>query len=221
MRSAYHHQLDELSVQLGEMCGMATDAMRRATDALLEADLDAAEQVIREHDRLVTMRGRAEREAFDLLALQQPVAGELRVVFSTIQLIADIERMGALAVHVAKIARREHPDRVLPDKVRASFADMARVAIALGDSARQVLISRDPQQAARLREQDDAMDELYRQLFSVLLDEGWTDNIPAAVDAALLGRFYERFADHAVEVGRRVIFIVSGDLPAPDEITTY
>lgn len=221
MRSAYHHQLDELSVQLGEMCDMATDAMRRATDALLEADLDAAEQVIREHDRLVTMRGRAEREAFDLLALQQPVAGELRVVFSTIQLIADIERMGALAVHVAKIARREHPDRVLPDKVRASFADMARVAIALGDSARQVLISRDPQQAARLREQDDAMDELYRQLFSVLLDEGWTDNIPAAVDAALLGRFYERFADHAVEVGRRVIFIVSGDLPAPDEITTY
>ncbi|OCB34511.1 phosphate transport system regulatory protein PhoU [Mycobacterium malmoense] len=221
MRSAYHHQLDELSVQLGEMCGMATDAMRRATDALLEADLDAAEQVIREHDRLVTMRGRAEREAFDLLALQQPVAGELRVVFSTIQLIADIERMGALAVHVAKIARREHPDRVLPDKVRASFADMARVAIALGDSARQVLISRDPQQAARLREQDDAMDELYRQLFSVLLDKGWTDNIPAAVDAALLGRFYERFADHAVEVGRRVIFIVSGDLPAPDEITTY
>lgn len=221
MRSAYHHQLDELSVQLGDMCGMATDAMRRATDALLEADLDAAEQVIREHDRLVTMRGRAEREAFDLLALQQPVAGELRVVFSTIQLIADIERMGALAVHVAKIARREHPDRVLPDKVRASFADMARVAIALGDSARQVLISRDPQQAARLREQDDAMDELYRQLFSVLLDEGWTDNIPAAVDAALLGRFYERFADHAVEVGRRVIFIVSGDLPAPDEITTY
>lgn len=221
MRSAYHHQLGELSVQLGEMCGMANEAMRRATDALLEADLDAAEQVIREHDRLVAMRARAEREAFDLLALQQPVAGELRVVFSTIQLIADIERMGALAVHVAKIARREHPDRVLPDKVRASFADMARVAIALGDSARQVLISRDPQQAARLREQDDAMDELYRRLFSVLLDEGWTDNIPAAVDAALLGRFYERFADHAVEVGRRVIFIVSGDLPAPDEITTY
>ncbi|ORB70016.1 phosphate signaling complex protein PhoU [Mycobacterium scrofulaceum] len=221
MRTAYHHQLDELSVQLGEMCGMANDAMRRATDALLEADLDAAEQVIREHDRMVAMRARAEREAFDLLALQQPVAGELRVVFSTIQLIADIERMGALAVHVAKIARREHPDRVLPDRVRASFADMARVAIGLGDSARQVLISRDPQQAARLREQDDAMDELYRRLFSVLLDKDWTDNIPAAVDAALLGRFYERFADHAVEVGRRVIFIVSGDLPAPDEITTY
>ena len=98
---------------------------------------------------------------------------------------------------------------------------MAKVAIALGDSAKQVLTSHDPQRAARLREQDDAMDELYRHLFSVLLDQDWTDNIPVAVDAALLGRFYERFADHAVEVGRRVIFMVSGDLPAPDEISTY
>ncbi|OBG98158.1 phosphate transport system regulatory protein PhoU [Mycobacterium sp. E3251] len=221
MRTAYHHQLSELTVQLSEMCGLANEAMRRATQALLEADLDAAEQVIREHDRLVVMRARAEREAFALLALQQPVAGELRAVFSAVQLSADIERMGALAVHVAKIARREHPNRVLPDKVRACFADMAKVAIALGDSAKQVLISRDPEQAARLREQDDAMDELYRQLFSVLLDKDWTDNIPVAVDAALLGRFYERFADHAVEVGRRVVFMVSGDLPAQDEISTY
>ncbi|GAA4293262.1 phosphate signaling complex protein PhoU [Mycobacterium paraffinicum] len=221
MRTAYHHQLAELTVELSQMCGLANGAMRRATEALLEADLDATEEVIREHDRMVVMRARAEREAFALLALQQPVAGELRAVFSAIQLIADIERMGALAVHVAKIARREHPNQVLPEKVRACFADMAKVAIALGDSATQVLISHDPQQAARLREQDDAMDELYRQLFSVLLDDDWTDNIPVAVDAALLGRFYERFADHAVEVGRRVVFMVSGDLPAQDEISTY
>lgn len=221
MRSAYHRQLGELSVQLSEMCGLANEAMRRATEALLDADLDAAEAVIRDHDRMVVMRGRAEREAFALLALQQPVAGELRAIFSAIQISADIERMGALAVHIAKIARREHPNRALPDEVRACFADMAEVAIGLCANAKQVLVSHDPQQAARLREQDDAMDELYRQLFSVLLDQDWTHNIPVAVDAALLGRFYERFADHAVEVGRRVIFMVSGDLPTPDEITTY
>lgn len=91
----------------------------------------------------------------------------------------------------------------------------------MGDNAKQVLTSRDQEQAARLREQDDAMDELYRQLFSVLLDQNWTDNIPTAVDAALLGRFYERFADHAVEIGRRVVFMASGDLPEQDEISTY
>jgi phosphate transport system protein len=221
MRTAYHHQLGELTAELSEMCGLANDAMGRATEALLEADLDAAEQVIREHERMVVMRARAEREAFALLALQQPVAGELRAIFSAIQLIADIERMGALAVHIAKIARREHPHRTLPDELRACFADMATVAIALGDCAKQALISHDPQQAARLREQDDAMDQLYRQLFSVLLDQDWSDNIPVAVDAVLLGRFYERFADHAVEVGRRVIFMVGGDLTTQDEISSY
>ncbi len=221
MRTAYHHQLAELTVQLGEMCGLAIEAMRRATGALLEADLDAAEQVIHEHERMVVMRARAEREAFALLALQQPVAGELRAIFSAIQIIADIERMGALAVHIAKVARREHPNWKCPDDVRACFGDMATVAIALGHSAKQVLTSHDPQRAAALREEDDAMDELYRHLFRVLLDQDWTDKVPVAVDAALLGRFYERFADHAVEVGRRVIFMVSGDLPSPDEISTY
>lgn len=221
MRTVYHQRLAELTVQLGEMCGLANEAMRRATEALLEADLGAAEQVIHGHERMLVMRARAEQEAFALLALQQPVAGELRAIFSAIQLIADVERMSALAVHVAKIARREHPNRILPDEIRACFAEMAKVAIELGDSATRVLISHNPQQAARLREQDDAMDELYRQLFGLLLDQDWHDSVAVAVDAALLGRFYERFADHAVEVGRRVIFMVSGDLPAQDEISTY
>ena len=98
---------------------------------------------------------------------------------------------------------------------------MAKVAIALGDSAKQVLVSRDPQQAARLHEQDDAMDDLHRQLFSVLVDNGWKHGVPVGVETALLGRFYERFADHAVEIGRRVIFMSSGVLPAEDDISTY
>ena len=129
--------------------------------------------------------------------------------------------MGALAVHVAKIARREYPKQVLPEEVRGCFADMAKVAIALGDSAKQVLISRDLKEAARLHEQDDAMDELYRRLFGVLIDDDWKHDISVGVETALLGRFYERFADHAVEVGRRVIFAVTGGLPAEDEISTY
>ena len=221
MRTVYHKQLADLTTQLGEMCGLAGEAMKRATQALLEADIDAAEQVIRDHERIVAMRAQVEKEAFALLALQQPVAGELRAIFSAIQIIADTERMGALAVHVAKIARREYPKQVLPEEVRACFADMAKVAIALGDSAKQVLISRDPQKAARLHEQDDAMDELYRHLFSVLIDDDWKHGISVGVETALLGRFYERFADHAVEVGRRVIFMVTGVLPAEDEISTY
>ena len=221
MRTVYHKQIADLTTQLGEMCGLAGVAMKRATQALLEADNGTAEQVIRDHDRIVAMRAQVEKEAFRLLALQQPVAGELRAIFSSIQIIADVERMGALAVHVAKIARLQDGKHELPEEVRECFADMAKVAIALGDSAKQVLVSLDPQKAAQLHEQDDAMDDLYRHLFSVLIDRRWKHSVSVGVDAALLGRFYERFADHAVEIGRRVIFMGSGVLPTGDEISTY
>ncbi|MEB3982292.1 phosphate signaling complex protein PhoU [Mycobacterium sp. 663a-19] len=221
MRTAYHQQLAGLMAQLGEMCGLAGAAMRGATRALLEADVAAAERVIGDHDRIVTMRAQAEKEAFALLALQQPVARELREIVSAIQITGDAERMGALAVHVAKIARREYPKRIPPEEVRGCFADMAEVAIAMADSAKQVLVSRDPRQAAQLHEQDDAMDRLYRHLFHVLIDREWKHSIPVGVETALLGRFYERFADHAVEIGRRVVFMDSGELPPEDEISTY
>jgi len=177
--------------------------------------------VINDYQGIVAKRAQTEKNAVALLALQQPVAGELRDIVGSIQAAADAERMGALAVHVAKIARMRYPNYALPGDIRECFADMGRVAVALGDSAKQVLLSRDPQKAARLRDEDDAMDNLYRQLFTVLLDRQWEHGVPAAVDAALLGRFYERFADHAVEVGRRVVFMATGALPPEEEISTY
>ncbi|PRI16564.1 phosphate signaling complex protein PhoU [Mycobacterium shigaense] len=221
MRTAYHQQLTELTAQLGEMCGLAGAAIQAATRALLDADIAAAEQVIRDHERIVTMRTQVDKAAFALLALQQPVAGELREIFSAIQIIGDVERMGALAVHVAEIARHQYPKHVIPGHLRECFTAMGALAIALGDSARQVLVSGDPLEAARLHEQDDAMDELYRQLLSGLIDGEWPHAVSDGVEAALLGRFYERFADHAVEIGRRVIFMSSGELPREDPISTF
>lgn len=221
MRTAYHKRLADLMTQLGEMCALAGAAMKDATEALLEADIVAAEQVIRDHERIVLMRTQTEKEAFALLALQQPVAGELREIFSAIQIIADVERMGVLAVHVAQIARREYPKRVVPKQVSDYFADMGRVAIAMGDSAKEALVSRDPGQAAQLHEQDDDMDDLHRRLFDELIDREWKHCVPHGVETALLGRFYERFADHAVEIGRRVIFMDSGVLPSEDEVSAY
>ncbi len=128
-------------------------------------------------------------------------------------MVADIDRMGALALHVAKIARRRHPQHVLPEEVNGYFAEMGRVAVELGNSAQEVVLSRDPEKAARIREEDDAMDDLHRHLFSVLMDREWKHGVAAAVDVTLLGRFYERFADHAVEVARRVIFQATGKFP--------
>lgn len=221
MRTAYHEQLHALTQQLAEMCGMAGVAMERATQALLQADLVLAEQVIGDHEKLSSASARAEEAAFVLLALQAPVAGDLRAIVSSIQIVADVERMGALALHVAKIARRRHPQHTLPEEVNGYFAEMGRVAVELGDSAREVILSRDPEKAARIREEDDAMDDLHRHLFSVLMDKEWRHGVASAVDITLLGRFYERFADHAVEISRRVIFQVTGQLPAEEEIATY
>ncbi|MDD7812924.1 phosphate signaling complex protein PhoU [Mycolicibacter sinensis] len=213
MRTAYHEQLSDLAEQLGTMCGLAGKAMERATQALLQADLVVAEQVISDHEKIAAMSARAEESAFVLLALQAPVAGDLRAIVSSIQMVADIDRMGALALHVAKIARRRHPQHALPEEVNGYFAEMGRVAVDLGNSAREVLLSRDPEKAARIREDDDAMDDLHRHLFSVMMDKEWRHGVAAAVDVTLLGRFYERFADHTVEVARRVIFQATGKFP--------
>lgn len=221
MRNAYHEQLSALKLQLAEICGLAGQAMDTATDALLAADLDQAEQVVSENGRIVALSGEAWRHAVDLLALQQPVASDLRAIFSAIQIIADVDRMGELAVHVAKIARRRHPNYAVPEEVRDCFTEMGKVAVKMGDSARDVLLSSDPHKAASLREADDEMDALHRRLFTTLMEHEWRHGVAAAVDVALLARFYERFADHAVEIGRRVVFEATGTRAAEQDVGTY
>ncbi len=210
MRTAFHDQLDGLTEALSKMCGLAGLAMDRATQALLQADLAMAEMVISDHDELARMQTKAEEAAFVLLALQSPVAGDLRLVVGSMRNAADAERMGGLALHVAKIARRRHPNHALPDEVNGYFAEMGRIAVELGNTARDVLLSRDPKQAAEISLEDVAMDRLHKQLFEVLMDKEWRHGVAAAVDVTLLGRFYERFADHAVEIGQRVVFEATG-----------
>jgi phosphate transport system protein len=213
MRTMYYEELSALSSQVGVMCGLAADAMEHATQALLGADLSVAEQVIADHEHIAAMSLRSEGSALKLLALQQPVAGDLRTIVSSIHVGADIERMGALAVHVARIARLRHPECALPDEVRECFAEMGTVSVQLARTAQEVLMSGDPDKAARLRDGDDAVDAEHRHLFTLLIDHKWQDGVSSAVDVALLGRFYERFADHAVEIGRRVVFEATGGLP--------
>jgi len=221
MRTVYGAQLSALTGELAEMCGLAGTAMQRATDALLSADLLAAEQVIGEHETIAEASAKAEDAGLALLTLRAPVAGELRTIVGSIQIVADIERMGALALHVAEAARRRHPQRALPDDVSGHFTEMGRIAVDLGDSARQVIASNDPGQARRIRDDDDAMDDLHHHLFSVLLDREWKHGTTAAVDVTLLGRYYERFADHAVAIARRIIFQATGHKPARVRVPTY
>ena len=213
MRTAYYEELSALRTQVGDICGLAADAMEHATQALLGSDLSVAEQVIADHEHIQAMSRRAEASALKLLALQQPVAGDLRTIVGAIHVGADIERMGALAVHVARIARLRHPQCAVPDEVRDSFSEMGTQSVQLARTAREVMVSGDPDKAARLNDADDAVDAEHRHLFTMLIDHVWQDGVCSAVDVALLGRFYERFADHAVEIGRRVVFEATGGLP--------
>ena len=215
MRTAYHEKLSGLNDELAQMSQLAGEAMKKATSALLDGDLDLAEEVISSDTEIDALRTSAEDQAFGLLALQAPVAGDLRSVIAAIHSAGDLERMGDLALHVAKAARRRHPDLVLPQEVAPYFAEMGRVALDLAQDARRVLLERDVELAFTMESDDDAMDDLHRHLFTVMMNKDWPHGVAPAVDVTLLGRFYERFADHAVAVARRVVFMVTGKMPDP------
>ncbi|MCW0214455.1 MAG: phosphate signaling complex protein PhoU [Pseudonocardia sp.] len=215
MRDAYQEQLDGLADGLAGMCTDVAVAMEKATRALLETDLQLAEQVISGDLQIDNIRDAAEEQAFALLALQAPVATDLRIVVAAIHGAGDIERMGDLALHVAKAARRRHPQPVLPEEIAPYFAEMGRVGVALAHKAGEVIRSRDIEAAAALEAEDDAMDDLHKHMFTVLMDRNWTHGVEAAVDVTLLARFYERYADHAVAVARRIVYVVTGSMPGP------
>ena len=159
------------------MCQVASDALRDATKALLDADLAQAELVIASDVRLDEMRSNAEKVALELLALEAPVATDLRTVVSAIWIVADLQRMGALAIHVAKAARRRHPAHVIPAEIRPIIERMGRVGVHLADQAGVVLRERDADLARRLEAEDDLMDDLQRELFSALLAPTWRHGV--------------------------------------------
>ena len=213
MREAYHVELDQLAENLAAMSVQVADAMERATKALLEVDLGLAEQVISDDAKVDDARAECEEQAYALLALQAPVATDLRTVLAAIHAAESLERMGDLALHVAKAARRRHPDPVLPDAVKPYFAEMGRAAVKLARQVEAIIKTKDVSAAKDLETEDDQVDDLHRHLFTVLMDREWPHGVASAVDVTLLGRFYERYADHAVSVAKRMIFVVTGRMP--------
>ncbi|HKN53135.1 MAG TPA: phosphate signaling complex protein PhoU [Amycolatopsis sp.] len=213
MREAYHVELEQLADNLAAMSVQVADALERATRALLEVDLSLAEQVISDDQKVDDARAACEEQAYALLALQAPVATDLRTVLAVIHAAESLERMGDLALHVAKAARRRHPEPAVPESVRPYFAEMAEVAVKLARRTEQIIKTKDVEAAKNLEADDDQVDDIHRHLFTVLMDRNWPYSIASAVDVTLLGRFYERYADHAVSVARRMIFVVTGKMP--------
>jgi phosphate transport system protein len=212
MRETFHQRLDLLVDRLVYMCHLAAIAMRDATTALLTGDLEVAERVIAD-DRMVDFtRSACESNAHLLLALQSPVAGDLRLVITALHWAEHLERMGDLAQHVAEAVRRRHPQQVLPPVLRPRFAEMGRLAFDLASTTAECLRTRDAALASTIAATDEELDDLHRSLFAVLDYQEWTYGVATAVDASQLSQIYERFGDHAVSIARRTTFVTTGTM---------
>jgi phosphate transport system protein len=216
MRDAFSDQLDAIFDDLATIAGDVKVAVERATTALLTGDAVVAEQVISADVVIDTRRERVEDRSFSLLSLQQPVAGDLRTIVAALRMVADLERAGDLAVHVAKIARLRVPGIAVPEEVRPMVQRMAEIAEEMVGRTARIIAERDIDGAAALASVEDEMDSLRAQMLRDLLGSDWSHGVESAVDLALLGRYYERIGDHAVSVANRVVYVVTGVRPSRD-----
>lgn len=211
MREEFQADLTEVSRLLVTMAEAVRAAMRKATKALLTANIESARAVIERDVEVNESYRQVEARVVDSIARQAPVATDLRTLITALHVSADLERMGDLAEHVAKTAQRRHPSPAVPAELRPVFQQMASVADRMAEKITAVLSQPNADLAAELEKDDDEMDDLERQLFQVLLDDAWPYGAETAIDGALLGRFYERYADHAVNAGEQVVYLITGE----------
>lgn len=210
MRERFQEELDGVSATLVEMAGLVKVAMENATTALLTADLTLAEKVIAEDLIIDQIQHDLDAKTITLIAQQGPVATDLRTLVTSLRMSADLERMGDLAHHIAKSARMRYPATAVPPELSLTIEEMSRVCSKIIEKVALVLKNRDTERALEVEKDDDEIDSLHRKIIQTLLDPSWKHGIETAIDMTLLGRYYERCADHAVSIARRVYFLVTG-----------
>ena len=214
MREEFHTQLSGLREQLGDMCELAATAMRNASAAASTSDVDLARQVVTADADLDRARDQCEDTAQQLLALQAPVAGDLRHVLTAVYCAERIERMGDLAAHIADSVRLAHPEPAVPAELENAFTHLGRITVEMAERLAEPLRRRDECCYAELNETDRTVDTLHAGVMQAITDPSWSHGVPAATSLALLVRYYERFADQAVSVARRLDFAATGEIPA-------
>ena len=210
IRSVFQDELDSVSQTLFELSVMVSDSMAKATRALIGKNLPLAEEVITFDEKIDTVQHDLDARIIDIIARQQPVASDLRALVTALRMSADLERMGDLAHHVAKVVRLRHPASAVPEQLLQLVESIGEAAEKIATKTGVVISTRDTALAAQVEKDDDEMDELHRKLISKLVEPSWPHGVETAIDLTLLGRYYERYADHAVSVSRRVIFLVTG-----------
>ncbi len=218
-RKTFHESLDELRIDVIRLAALTTEAIAAGTQAFLDADLAAAERVIENDDEIDDLTHSIEDRCYLLLARQQPMASDLRTVVAVLRIVHELERSADLMVNVAKTTRRLYPHPLEP-KARGIIQRMGEQAGTQTRVALDAFADSDPSAAHALADMDDTMDDLTTSLFRDILAGGGSDDegsVLQAVQLALVGRHYERIADHAVTIGQRVGFMVTGEHPTPEE----
>ena len=210
MREQFQEELYAVSSTLVQMAGMVKTAMENATTALLTADLTLAEKVIADDLIIDEIQHELDARTINLIARQSPVATDLRTLVTSLRMSADLERMGDLAHHIAKSARMRYPATAVPPELSLTIEEMGRVCGKIIEKTSLVLKNKDTDQALEVEKDDDEIDTLHRKIITTLLDPNWKHGIETAIDMTLIGRYYERFGDHAVSIARRVYFMVTG-----------
>ncbi|CAB4774563.1 unannotated protein [freshwater metagenome] len=210
IRSVFQDELDGVSQSLVDLTEMVSLSISKATQSILQSDLALAEEVIATDDHIDDFQHELDARIIDIIARQQPVASDLRALVTALRMSADLERMGDMAHHVAKIARLRHPDAAVPAQLLPVFEAMGAAAEKITNKTGLVIATRNTEMALEVERDDDEMDKLHRELISTLVAPNWNHGVEPAIDLTLLGRYYERYADHAVSVSRRVYFLVTG-----------
>ena len=211
MRDSFHEDLEAITALQLKMAVLVKDAIEKATTSLLTSDLALAEKVIEEDAQIDQIHHDLDERVIDLMARQQPVASDLRALVSAIRISADLERMGDLAHHLAKLARMRYPNSAVPAEFTDLIASMGAEASRITEKMTVVIEFRDTTRALEVEKDDDAMDQLQRKLIASLVDPNGTHNVETSIDMAFASRYYERFSDHAVSIAKRIYYIATGE----------
>jgi len=217
MREVFQQELAEVQDRLAEIARLVAISIEKATQAFNESDVALAEEVIADDDKIDELTVQLDELAITILARQQPVARDLRIVVSALRISASLERMGDMSTHISQLARYRFPDKVIPKSLRPTFAEMGALDVKIANMLAELLTTEDMALAEAIRNEDDKVDALHLSVFDAVLGETWKGQAADTVDATLASRYHERFADHAVSIAKKVQYLGTGDWhqPAP------
>jgi phosphate transport system protein len=211
MREVFQQELADVQDRLVEISRLVADSIENATRAFNESDVSLAETVIENDRRIDALAAELDELAITILARQQPVARDLRIVVSALRISASLERMGDMAEHIAQLARYRFPEKVVPKSLRSTFAEMGQLDVGIARMLTELLSTQDVVVAENIRNEDDKVDALHLSVFDKVLGEKWKGDTVDTVDATLASRYHERFADHAVSIAKKVQYLATGD----------